>query len=532
MTLELTRTRDEQQVTREPGHRRRAPRDTAPWAWLVATAMVAVFGIAVPYLHWLTPVFGLAVTIGVPVTMFAAKLRLPGSPLADRVIISVALTVLVLMAGGLLLNTVLPHLGEPHPLGRWPVTAEVLAIDAAVILWRRERTPALRLHAVAVRPSVAALWAVLAVSLLACVVGANRLNNGASGNITLISFGLLIVAVCMLWRLRNELSDGHIATVLYVAALILLLATSLRGWYITGHDIQREFHVFEITYDAQRWNISSFQNSYNACLSLTVLPDIYAHLLGMDTAYVFKVIDQAFFAMAPAAVYLISRKQFSRETAILAVLFFVSFPTFFTDLPFITRQEAGFTFLAVALLVLVCDTWSHVGRVFWFLLFGVAIILTHYSTTYILLITLGAAWLLRVLARGVRFAVRRRRSALSVDRRRAVAGLSVIGALVALAALWTGPLTHTSSQLEQTVSATVNELFGTGSASRSTDVAYGLFHSQVLTPDQELQQYRKQTIAQDDPTRLSPATVNKYPIKAVPQPDEKFTALGNRLDQA
>jgi uncharacterized membrane protein len=180
----------------------------------------------------------------------------------------------------------------------------------------------------------------------------------------------------------------------------------------------------------------------------------------------------------------------------------------------------------------VCDTWSHVGRVFWFLLFGVAIILTHYSTTYILLITLGAAWLLRVLARGVRFAVRRRRSALSVDRRRAVAGLGVIGALVALAALWTGPLTHTSSQLEQTVSATVNELFGTGSASRSTDVAYGLFHSQVLTPDQELQQYRKQTIAQDDPTRLSPATVNRYAIKAVPQPAEKFTALGNRLDQA
>ena len=123
-------------------------------------------------------------------------------------------------------------------------------------------------------------------------------------------------------------------------------------------------------------------------MSLTILPTMWARMLRIDDPYVFKIFFQAFFALSAAALYLVCRRHFSRTSAFLAAIFYISFPTFLTDMPFITRQETGFTFLSVAALVLMSDSWASAARRFWFVIFGIAIVLSHYSTTYLLLIAL------------------------------------------------------------------------------------------------------------------------------------------------
>ncbi len=229
----------------------------------------------------------------------------------------------------------------------------------------------------------------MALSLAFCVVGTNRLNNGASGAVTLSAFVVLVVTLGLVWYWRSGFSDGETAAVFYLAALILLLGTSLRGWYITGHDIQREYHVFQVTNAGRPLEHLELPRPLTTPGSASPSCRRCGRgCCGSTTPTSLKIFFQAFFAVSAAALYLACRRHFSRTSAFLAAIFYISFPTFLTDMPFITRQETGFTFLSVAALVLMSDSWTPAARRFWFVLFGIAIVLSHYSTTYLLLIAL------------------------------------------------------------------------------------------------------------------------------------------------
>ena len=75
-------------------------------------------------------------------------------------------------------------------------------------------------------------------------------------------------------------------------SLALLLMTSLRGWYVTGHDVQTEYLVFELTKQLSRWKVSTFPDAYNACLSITILPTMILRWTRVGDPYVFKVLFQ------------------------------------------------------------------------------------------------------------------------------------------------------------------------------------------------------------------------------------------------
>jgi uncharacterized membrane protein len=534
--LRIRTTRVSAQPTGQPGGFARLSHEPLV-VWTSGTCALLLFLWFLPTVPFLTAIAGLVYTVGIPASQYCAKVRMPGSPRSHRVIISTALAVFTLIVVGLALNTALPLLGNDRPLARLPVAIAVLIQDVALIFWRARLLPVYRRPTRPAKPQLVALLAILGLALIGVVAGANRLNNGATGTPTLGAFCLLVVVLVATWRWRHVLSDGEIAAVFYLATLTLLLATSLRGWYITGHDIQREYHVFQLTSNADRWDISFFHDPYNACMSLTILPTIWARLLGIDDAYVFKVVAQAFFALTGPAVYLVARKQFSRTSAMLAVTVYISFPTFFTDMPFITRQEFGFTFLAIAILVLSSDTWSPAGRRLMFIVFGTAIVLSHYSTTYLLLITLVFGQLIWRLGQGLAsWRTRRERRtngvALAPPWGRPVLGVGTVLVITAAAFAWTVPATHTSAQLSQTVRGTVDTLLGKQSAAKSTDVGYSLIHSKVQTPAQEIAGYRTATlqVTKDDPNAYLPrALVDRYPAVAVPEPNLPLTTAGRGL---
>ena len=145
-------------------------------------------------------------------------------------------------------------------------------------------------------------------------------------------------------------SLGRDSRVLALVAAGLLLATSLRGWGITGHDIQAEYLSFQLTNDAQHWQMSALQNAYNACLSVNILPTVLAQTTGLSGTIVFKVLLQLVFALVPVLTYLFSRRFLTRRLALVAATFTMAFPTFFTDMPYLVRQEMAFFFLALLLL--------------------------------------------------------------------------------------------------------------------------------------------------------------------------------------
>jgi len=367
-------------------------------------------------------VAGVFVLIVLPVLLVNAKINWPQSTrLLESLLYSLALVVLGLLVGGLAINQALPLLGIARPLDRVPVAVTLLITLAGLGLWRPRRW---RWHdglsaESRIGPPAAAGWRdhlVVLCGLILAVgsrVGATRLNNGASGAVTteiLILAGLVIV---MVFSWRRILPESTIVVTIYLLSLSLLFMTSLRGWFVTGHDVQVEFQMFELASEQGIWNVGSLRSPYNACLSVTILPTIIERTTGMADLYIFKTVFQLLYALCPVVIYLIARRFAGRSVAILAAIYFVAFPTYFSDMPFLNRQEVAFFFLGVALLLSTNEAVSIRTRKIGFVVFGVGVILSHYSTTDVLLGVLILSWIVTGSAQLPARAVRqRKRSAL------------------------------------------------------------------------------------------------------------------------
>ncbi|MDX6476444.1 MAG: hypothetical protein QOH95_1955, partial [Gaiellaceae bacterium] len=253
------------------------PRRTRP-SWLhlgtplrVVLAVVFVANVLVltgSPIPGLAPLAGVVLVLVLPTMLLWQKLDWVDADPAERIVCSLGVVLLGLMLGGLLLNQVLGFAGVARPLDRTPV---LVAVDLGLIgllSWRRDR---LRLPENVFRrlPEGSRLIAGGALAVVAAIIGAMRLNNGASGTFTV----LMLVAVTSIFALvilrRARLTTTVISIVLYELGLATLLMTSLRGWYVTGHDIQLEYQVFQLTARNGIWDMSRFQDPYNACMSIT-----------------------------------------------------------------------------------------------------------------------------------------------------------------------------------------------------------------------------------------------------------------------
>jgi hypothetical protein len=345
---------------------------------------------------------------------------------------------------GLLVNTVVPLVGTDRPLTPSVLGITWFALDAALLSWRRRIPLVTRAELASLRQRA---WearlepaqAVGVVALLLAVVGAVRLNNGAEGHVAVVAHLLVLVALFLLLRSRGSL--GRDTWTIFLVSAALLLATSLRGWGITGHDIQAEYYVFSLTADAQHWSMDLLQNAYTACLSVTLLPTLLAEVTGLSGVVWFKVGLQVAFALVPVLLFLTFRRLVPRRLALVAVALVIAFPTFNTDMPYLVRQEIAFVFVALVLLAATepaAAPWFKRGLA---ALFGVGVVLSHYSTTYLLLLGLGGGLVLL----GLLLLVGRRRGWQRDGSPLVLLHPVTLGLLAATALAWTGPVTGTGS---------------------------------------------------------------------------------------
>jgi uncharacterized membrane protein len=503
---------------------------------LLAQNLLLAFGAPVPLL---ISISGFACAVGMPtfILYMADVGRAPAQ--SERLANSVILTLLLLMAAGLAINTVLPHLGVRGPLGPVPVVLTVDALCVGLALWGYRRHPTryhVRWPTLSSRDHVVLFLSLGAVPL--SVTGAVRLNNGAGGGLTLFMLMVVLVTFGLALAWRDQLHAGIVPVVIYCLALALLLMTSMRGWYTTGHDNQVEFQVFELAKSHDRWDISLYQDAYNACLSITILPTILWQWTRVPDPYVFKIFFQVLFALCPVLVYRIATRVASRTVALLGAIYFVAFVTFFQDMPMLNRQETAFLFVAAALLAAFNTGLPMRWRRVWFVVFALGMVLSHYSTTFVMIGVLVIAWCGRVVAHTAG-RVRRRRAATasptSVRELPASAlGLGTIGIVALAIFLWTTPLTHTEGTLSQTVSAVVTSLRGGVDGAKSADTAYSIFSSGAPTPAELLASYERTSLRQTAAERAAGAYYSehllaRYPTPPVPDATLPLTRLGKSV---
>ena len=462
---------------------------------------------------------------------------------AERVLYSLGAVLLILVVGGLLLDVTLPHFGVARPLALVPILITVDCVAVALMCWRWWRGAITGRWLPAARSiRTPELWVLLLSGLCVplVVAGANRLNNGGGDAVSLVGLAGVVVAFGMLVWWRTAIRDSAVSIAVYLLGLSLLLSTSLRGWYVTGHDIQHEYTVFQLTRDQGVWNVSSFRDAYYACLSITILPTEIWQLVRVDDPYIFKVFFQLLFATCPVMVYLLARRYCSKHVAILAVVYFVSFPTFFTDMPFLNRQEIAFVFLGLSYLALTRREWSAWRRRLIVIVYGLGMGLSHYSTIYVFIGTLGIAWILERIAallerlrrgdRGPRHSTRAGWS----DATRIVTPV-VIVSLALVAFLWGEVITQTAQGVKATVEEALPQVFGASGGSYSADTSYSLLLGRGPSSQQLLDQYRTQALS--DRTSYLPGTyLPLSEVEAVKTPvittaSLPLTGLGRFLSQ-
>jgi uncharacterized membrane protein len=498
------------------------------WPALASAVLIAGVNVlaATGYrLPFLGPAAGFWFLVVLPVYLLYTTSIWGRSPAPERLGYSLAAALLLLMLAGLGINTVLPLVGVHRPLDTVPVLLLGDALTAALYLLRR-RYPAKvawRSALATVGPEESRLLAWSAACVALAVLGANRLNNGAGDQLSLAALaGVALTLVLTLWW-RKRLRDGMIGAALYLLSLALLLMTSLRGWFVTGHDIQLEYRVFQLTEAHGRWDIAYLRSAYNACLSITILPAEVGRIVNVDNPYVYKVFFQLIFAACPVLVYAISRRYWPRPISILAAAYFMGFPTFFTDMPFLNRQEIAFLFVCAAILAITNGSWSVRTRQAALVAASVGMELSHYSTMYLFIGTLLAAWAARhAFALSGRI-WRRQLSTARAGAAWAVAARTVgIGSIIVLAAIafaWGQLATQTAAGAVADVDSAVSGLIGHSASARSGDVSYSLLFGTAVGPQAVLNEYRQESFrarAGAPAGSYVPAgLVNQYPAPTV-----------------
>lgn len=454
-------------------------------------------------------------------------------------LLAVGLAVLGDLLLGLAVNTVLPLLGVAHPLERLPLT---LSWGPALVLLsllapgpQPPRPPAPgRTGASAIR-SPRALVPVAglgAVALVLSVAGPVRLNNGFGAGTSLAALCAVTALLLLLLAWSRRSPVGVLELGLFLAAAALLLTVSLRGWYITGHDIQSEFKVFTVALDDGRWRPGASVSSYNACLSVSVLPVLAVRLTGIPGLYVFKVLLPLLFALAPVLVFRSVRNVAPVLVALLSAVYFMAFPTFFTDMPYLARQEVAFLLLGCALVVVTDSGRPLTHRRTMLVLLTAGIVLSHYSTTYVLVGTLALAWAgERVWRQVERHSGRSGRAGGPADASGSIVTWWLVAATLAMALLWAGPITHSSSQARSTLARIIHP---GRNPQGSSDTSYSIFHLTSVSANERLVQYRATSLEQSAQQRavgklLPLGLVDRYPTVAVSEQRLPLTALGRTL---
>lgn len=496
------------------------------------------------HLPAVTPTLGMLAAVGAPSLLFFRLNPARWRDRVDRLLISVALAVLFDLAVGVALNGIGPLLGRSRPL---TATGIVAATDAALLLLAGVTfsfAPAVarrRLRVPATTGTDLALLSGGAGVVVLAVAGAIRLDNGLGGGVTHAGLGLACVVMTTGYALRRRTSAGVLETTLYLLALGLLLMTSLRGAYTTGHDVQHEMFVFRQTSEAAHW-VASRHDAYNACLSITVLPTLLQHWTGVSDVMVFKVLTQLLYALVPVLVYRFVLRFTTSSIAIVSTIWFVGFVGFLQDMPMLNRQEIGFLFFLAAVMTLYVGDTSVRARRIWFVVFAAGMVTTHYSTTYFAIGSLAAAYGLQLL---YRLLLSWRVHAPGTMPRLAIFRVDPRGAwplsalvLIALAAgtfAWTTAVTHTSSGVMADVRAAVDAAIGRGSDARSPEANFALLpvgsHVDATRAYADLDHLAGDARNRDPGAYYADAPSGAGRLPEVPQRQQPLTALGRDLQQ-
>lgn len=345
----------------------------------------------IPLLRQVLGFIYLTLAPGIVITRF---LKLEKLNIAEVFSICIGLSLTFLMFTGLLLNELLPLIGFTNPL-----STDVLIITFSFIITLLCTLLYFKSNDVKSTSTHLALLDKLVLMVLIClpilsVFGTLLMNANTDNSLLLLFFILVPLFISTVLVLCKKFTFDILSLALLIIYAAILLVTWLTTNYIYGYDSHPEFYSFKITEKASLWNPtkSSLEiEKGNAMLSVTILPTIYAKVMGIDAAWVFKVVYPLLAAFVPFILYQFFLLHTKREAAFLGVFLFITHSL--EGLGSI-KEWIATIFYVLLLFIIFSNKISSSKRKMLFILFAGSLVVSHYSKSYIFMFILIFIWII------------------------------------------------------------------------------------------------------------------------------------------
>lgn len=329
----------------------------------------------------------------VPGLVILKLLKLKNLSLPEIASLSVGLSLAFLMFIGLLLNELLPFIGFLNPLSaEWLIIALSLLISllCLTLCFQSEISGSLRIQFRLTDKTV--LLTLIGLPILS-VIGTLFMNVYVENSLLLLFFLLVPIVALAILILRKKFTFDILPISLLIIYIAILLITWLTTKYIFGYDSHLEFYSFKITDNASLWNPtrSFFEiDKGNAMLSITILPTIYSKILGLDPAWVFKIVYPLLASLVPLALYQFFFLHAKKEAAFLGVFLFI---TQSLDGLGSIKEWIATIFYVLLFFVIFSDKIPSSKRKILFIVFAGGLVVSHYSKSYIFMFILILTWI-------------------------------------------------------------------------------------------------------------------------------------------
>src|SRR3989344_3346967 len=339
---------------------------------------------------YLRQILGFLFLVFVPgiVIMLILKIREVG--FWEYLVYTVGLSISFIMFAGLAVNWILPWLKiTDRPLSLWPILISFNIILLVMGYFAYKKNADLKPLDIT-HPKLDTINKIFFIAPMIfpplSILGAFLLNNHGTNLLTMIMLGGIAVYVLLITIFRKKLNENVWPWALWLIGSSLLLSGWMRSWYVSGPDISLEYWVFQLTKEISYWNLSNFRDAYNSMLSLTILPTILSHFIYTNDQFIFKLFTQIYTSIIPIVIYLISRKILNKPLSFLSSLIYLFLPDSLNWYSIPVRQGVAFLFFSILILILFTKTIKIKSKTELFLISGISMVVSHYSTTYIGLI--------------------------------------------------------------------------------------------------------------------------------------------------
>ena len=312
----------------------------------------------------------------------------------ETLLYTVGLSIATLMFTGLFMNTVYPIFGISGPISLTPliITISVVVLILCILSYARDKDFSDQNY-LDVKDVFSPPALFLCLVPFLSIFG-TYLVNFHHNNILLMFLILIIALIAVLIGFDKFIPKNLYPVAVFVIAISILFHKWLISMYLTGWDVNAEYYLSNLVKINGIWD-STLYGTYNAMLSVVMLPTIYSIISNMDLTWVFKVIHPFLFSLVPLGLYRIFQKQTDDKIAFLSCFFFMSFSGFFGAIS-PGRQWIAELFLVLLILLMIDKNMNKIKQSFLFIVFGVSLVVSHYGTSYIYMFCLISAWLILV----------------------------------------------------------------------------------------------------------------------------------------